>query len=77
MQFKCYNCWNKFEAEGYKKDYIDPIYGPCTKVAAACPECGGEASEYREPKPQKASSAKATAPCGMTPSQAGCSNCHL
>lgn len=75
MNFKCYNCETRFEAEGFKKEYIDPMYGPCSKVVAECPSCKGEASEYREPKPQKAEAASGVAPCGMTPGQAGCGGC--
>jgi hypothetical protein len=76
MNFKCYNCDTRFEAEDFKKEYIDPMYGPCSKMVAECPKCGGEASEYREPKPQKVESSS-VAPCGMTPGQAGCSSCQM
>lgn len=75
MDFKCYNCELVFEAEGYKKDYIDPMYGPCSKIVAECQTCKGEATEYRAPKPGKASSGGDIAACGMTPSQAGCGCC--
>jgi len=77
MKFKCYTCEEIFEAEGTKKEYIDPVYGPCSKMVAECPVCFAEASEYREPKPQKASGVAAgdVAPCGMTPGQAGCGHC--
>ena len=76
MNFKCYNCENIFEAEGFKKDYVDPMYGPCSKIVANCPICDKEASEYREPKPQKAGAVASLAPCGMTPGQAGCGSCN-
>ena len=77
MKFKCYTCEVVFEAEGRKKEYMDPMYGPCSKVVADCTECGGEAIEYRDPKPQKAGSGYSSevAPCGMTPGQAGCGCC--
>ena len=75
MDFKCYNCEFSFSGEGRKKEYIDPMYGPCSKIVAPCPSCGNDASEFRTPKPQKAQSASSIAPCGMTSGQAGCSSC--
>ena len=75
MEFKCYDCELIFESEGSKKEYIDPMYGPCLKTVAACPTCNEEASEFRSPKPQKSGSGNQVASCGMTPSQAGCGCC--
>ena len=77
MEFKCYTCEEIFEAEGRKKEYIDPMYGPCSKMVAECQTCHAEASEYRAPKPQKAGggASRDMAPCGMTPGQAGCGSC--
>ena len=75
MDFKCYNCELLFSAEGRKKEFIDPMYGPCSKIVAPCPGCGNDASEFRAPKPQKAQSSASMAPCGMSPGQAGCSSC--
>jgi hypothetical protein len=77
MDFKCYTCEEIFQAEGVKKEYIDPMYGPCAKMVADCPICHAEATEYRAPKPQKAGvgSSADIAPCGMTPGQAGCGCC--
>ncbi len=75
MDFKCYSCEAIFLAEGTKKEYVDPMYGPCSKVVAECPTCNAESSEYRAPKPQKAGSNGEIAACGMTPGQAGCGSC--
>lgn len=77
MKFKCYTCEEIFEGEGQKKEYMDPMYGPCTKIVAECPVCYAEAIEHRDPKPQKAGVGGSSdlAPCGMTPGQAGCSCC--
>lgn len=77
MNFKCYSCEKIFHSDGVKKEYFDPMYGPCSKMVAKCPTCAAEASEYRAPKPQKAGTGKSgeVAPCGMTPGQAGCGSC--
>jgi hypothetical protein len=53
MEFKCFDCYMVFEAEGVKAEYIDPVYGPCSKMVAICPVCGSECSEYRKPKPSR------------------------
>lgn len=54
MKFKCTVCHLEFEAEGTRKEYHDPIYGPCATMIAICPVCGEECTELRAPKPQKA-----------------------
>ncbi|MBT3243905.1 MAG: hypothetical protein HN352_12185 [Bacteroidetes bacterium] len=75
MDFRCRVCDVVFQSSGTKKEYVDSIYGPCSKVVANCPTCGGESSEFRTPKQKKSSSSGAIAPCGMSPQAAGCSSC--
>jgi len=53
MEFKCFDCNLIFEGEGSKLEYMDPTYGPCSKIVAVCPECGSSVTEYRKPKPAK------------------------
>lgn len=53
LTFYCEKCDKKFTSEGVKKEYQDYTFGPCMKYVARCPDCNGEASEYRNPKPQK------------------------
>lgn len=53
-KFKCDSCQKIFEAAGIKKEYKNPIYGPCWKRVANCPDCGIECDEFR----QKSSSKK-------------------
>jgi hypothetical protein len=57
MEFKCFDCHLVFEGEGTKVDYMDPIYGACSKIIAVCPVCGSDCTEYRKPKPAKSSGA--------------------
>lgn len=51
--FYCNNCEFIFSAEGQKKEYQHPIYGPCSKYVAYCPQCHKECSEKIEPKKGK------------------------
>lgn len=66
-KFKCTSCSRIFEADGIKKEWKDPIYGPCFKYVAACPSCKGEGTEYRPPKVQNATSHE--------PHHSGCGCC--
>jgi hypothetical protein len=67
-KFWCASCKKIFEAKGKKKEWNDPIYGPCMKFIAACPACKTECGEYRDINAQKK----------QMPSQAtACAgNCH-
>ena len=63
--FICKTCNNKFEAEGSKEEWVDPIYGPCTKFTAPCPCNGSACEEYRPSKTSKDYSYAPSAPsCG-------------
>lgn len=53
-RYKCEKCGNVFENEGEVLDYNSPIYGPCSKKVADCPDCGIRSDEYRPPKQAKA-----------------------
>jgi hypothetical protein len=70
-EYKCYDCGHIFKAKGKKKEYNDPIYGPCSKMIARCPSCGEEAIQHsiNAGKSKKSSGA---APCGKYES---CSCC--
>jgi hypothetical protein len=61
--FKCYDCGHIFKAKGQKKEYRDPIYGPCSKWVAPCPECQQEAGEFAV-KAGKGKKNSGGAPCG-------------
>ena len=54
IQFICRKCDSIFSANPVRKEYIDPMYGPCFKSIAKCPVCNEECGEYVKPKPQKA-----------------------
>jgi hypothetical protein len=69
-EYKCYDCNKIFKAKGSKKEFIDPIYGPCSKWVALCPHCGAESVQH-DPKPGK-SKKTSMAPCGKYDS---CSCC--
>ena len=75
MEFKCYTCDRIFDAEGSKVEYMDPMYGLCAKTVAGCPDCGGECTEYRKPKPQKSSTSGPQDSCPAYHS-GSCSCCH-
>jgi len=65
LKFKCSDCDLLFEAERIKEEYIDPIYGPCSRNVADCPQCGKSAREYVKPKQVRKSSEPVMAPsCG-------------
>ncbi|MFH0895802.1 MAG: hypothetical protein V2A54_15310 [Bacteroidota bacterium] len=51
--FFCSSCNLKFETEGNKVEYRDPIYGPCFKYTAECPHCKEQVGEFREKKVAK------------------------
>ncbi len=65
-KFWCVSCKHIFDASGIKKEWTDPIYGPCMKFVAPCPKCNAECDEYRDPNAQK----KLSQPQNM-----GCSGC--
>lgn len=71
MKFKCYDCDVVFEAKGKKKEFVDPVYGPCSKWVAKCPECKVDASEYNPPL-EKGKSSRQMPSCGM---EGGCASC--
>lgn len=49
-KFYCQKCQKAFDAEGVKHEYNSPIYGPCWKRMAACPNCGLESDELNQTK---------------------------
>ena len=67
-KFWCTSCKKIFEAKGKKKEWNDPIYGPCLKFVAACPSCKEECGEYRDPNAQKKQAPSQASACG--------GNCH-
>lgn len=71
-KFHCKSCDNIFEAEGIKKEYTDPVFGPCSSYYANCPDCAGESKEYFRPKPQK-NQGREVPPCG-NPNMTCCCN---
>ncbi|MFH0867184.1 MAG: hypothetical protein V1904_13400 [Bacteroidota bacterium] len=52
-KFWCTSCKKILEAKGNKKEWTDPIYGPCMKFTALCPKCNTECDEYRDLNAQK------------------------
>jgi hypothetical protein len=66
-RFKCEKCDVIFENEGVKIEYTSPVYGPCSKKVADCPDCGEKSDEYRAPKRIKSKSYK-----DAVPSMGGC-----
>jgi hypothetical protein len=63
-KFWCGKCKKTFTAEGIKKEWNDPIYGPCMKYIANCPECETVCNEYRDPSVQKKTAPLPVAECG-------------
>lgn len=54
MLYNCKICRIDFEVESpTKKEYTDPIYGPCTKYVAYCPKCNTECLEKPRLRPAK------------------------
>ena len=53
-KFQCEKCGNLFETEEKVLEYHSPVYGPCSKKVADCPQCGSKSDEYRPPKQSKA-----------------------
>lgn len=70
--FYCKSCNIKFEAEGTKVEWIDPAFGPCSKLVAECPANGEECNEFTVPKQSKESQLAPT--CGMG---GGCCGCNF
>ncbi|TVR74634.1 MAG: hypothetical protein EA408_02715 [Marinilabiliales bacterium] len=56
LQFQCESCGIKFEGQGTTHEYNSPVYGPCSKKVADCPQCGETIDEYRPPKQAKSKS---------------------
>lgn len=52
-KYFCQKCQKAFEAEGIKQEYTSPIYGPCWKRIAVCPDCGVECDEFRKKSSSK------------------------
>jgi len=63
-KFWCTSCKNTFEAKGNKKEWNNPIYGPCMKFVAMCPKCNAECDEYRDPNALKKQSSPQSMACG-------------
>ncbi len=55
-QFRCEECGIIFENKGEVLEYTSPVYGPCSKKVADCPDCGCKSDEYRPPKQAKSKS---------------------
>jgi hypothetical protein len=70
--FNCKNCNNKFEASGNYQEWIDPTFGPCSKITSDCPSCGQESNEYQLPKQSKDKGFNNVPACGI---QGGCRGC--
>lgn len=62
--FLCKTCNKKFEAEGIRFDWNDPIYGPCSKFTAPCPCNGDDCDEFSPLKSNKAELATSGSSCG-------------
>lgn len=71
-EFQCRTCDRIFDAEGTMKEYMSPVYGPCSKEVAVCPDCGEEATEKIKPKQAKNSSFS-----GPSCSSGGCCGCGV
>ena len=63
-QFYCNDCDKIFTAEPGRKEYVDPVYGPCMSITATCPDCNAECAEYRKPKPKTEKKAPQIPQCG-------------
>ena len=72
-RFYCKTCDKIFETEGIKKEYTDPVFGPCASYLASCPDCNSECKEYFKPKHFKTVSAETIPPCGNP--NMGCACC--
>lgn len=70
-KFKCYHCNLVFEAEGNLKNFMDAIYGPCSRWVADCIQCGEECSQYSV-NPARNNNSGTMAPCG---NYSSCSCC--
>lgn len=68
-RFQCEKCASVFENEGEVLEYTSPVYGPCSKKVADCPDCGCKSDEFRPPKNFKAAPAYHEA----MPAMGGCS----
>jgi len=49
-KFFCKTCNKIFKSEGIKKEYTEPVFGPCVFFYAICPNCHNECKEYLVPK---------------------------
>lgn len=67
--YQCEKCGNIFERKGEVLEYNSPVYGPCSKKVADCPNCGVRSDEYRAPKQTKS---KSMSYQEATPSPRGC-----
>jgi hypothetical protein len=67
--FLCKTCNQKFEADGIRVNWTDPIYGPSSKYTASCPCNGEECEEYRPLKSSNEELATSKSSCGT----GGCS----
>lgn len=70
--YYCKKCNNKFESKGSKIEWIDSVFGPCSKLVANCSECGSECNEYNAPKQSGNKFQNHTPPCGSC-----CGGCGL
>ena len=66
MEFYCQKCDVKFAHTGIKKEYHDPVFGPCAKYMAPCTKCREEVDEFRRPKQSSTYKPESMAPCGYT-----------
>jgi hypothetical protein len=71
-KFWCASCKKIFEAKGEKKEWNDPIYGPCMKFIATCPTCKTECGEYRDPNAVTKKESMPAMSCGG----GNCSHCE-
>lgn len=46
-KFYCNTCDHKFEGKKTRLESVHPIYGPCWKYVAKCPECKELCDEYK------------------------------
>jgi hypothetical protein len=65
--FLCKTCNKKFEAQGMRVDWNDPLNGPSSKFTATCPCNGEECDEFSSIKSNK--ELEPTGACGS----GGCS----
>lgn len=71
-KFICKNCNKIFEAEAIKKEYTDPVFGPCVSFHAFCPDCNRECQEYFKSKKIKSAISKNIPPSGNSNTCCSC-----